>query len=82
MPAGWRNTSPESKACWKPHVSYAQERARVTYIPTLVSQADLRKAVSAAGFEALQLGGDAEDAERLAREKEIRGANPPADHRV
>jgi Cu+-exporting ATPase len=54
------------------NVSYAQERARVTYIPTLVSQADLRKAVSSAGFEALQLGGAAEDAERLARQEEIR----------
>ena len=52
-------------------VSYAQERARVRYIPTLVSQADLRKAVSAAGFEAIQVGGETEDAERLARQKEI-----------
>jgi Cu+-exporting ATPase len=52
-------------------VSYAQERARVTYIPTLVSQADLRKVISAAGFEALQLGVEAEDAERIARQKEI-----------
>ncbi|MFN2144105.1 MAG: cation transporter [Anaerolineales bacterium] len=35
-------------------VSYTQERARIRYVPTLVSQADLRKAVSAAGFEAIQ----------------------------
>ncbi|MBN2043619.1 MAG: copper-translocating P-type ATPase [Anaerolineales bacterium] len=53
------------------NVSYAQERARVRYIPTLVSQADLRKLISDAGFEALQLGGEAEDAEALARKKEI-----------
>ena len=52
-------------------VSYTQERARIRYVPTLVSQADLRKAVSAAGFEAIQLGGETEDAERLARQKEI-----------
>ncbi len=53
-------------------VSFASERARVRYIPTLVSQADLRKAVAAAGFEAVETGGEAEDAERLAREAEIR----------
>jgi len=52
-------------------VSYTTERAVVRYIPTLVSQADLRRAVSAAGFEALELGGEAEDAEALARQKEI-----------
>lgn len=52
-------------------VSYAAERARVKYIPTLVSQADLRRVVASAGFEAVETGGEAEDAERLAREKEI-----------
>jgi Cu+-exporting ATPase len=52
-------------------VSFAQERARVRYVPTLVSQADLRRVVSEAGFEALELGGEAEDAERIARQKEI-----------
>jgi Cu+-exporting ATPase len=52
-------------------VSFATERARVRYIPTLASQADLRRAVSAAGFEAVETGGEAEDAERLAREREI-----------
>ena len=44
-------------------VSFTTERARVRYIPTLVSQADLRRAVGAAGFEALETGGEAEDAE-------------------
>jgi len=53
-------------------VNFASERARVRYIPTLVSQADLRKVVAAAGFEAVETGGEAEDAERLAREAEIR----------
>lgn len=52
-------------------VIYASEKARVRYVPTIISQAEIRRAVSAAGFEALELGGEAEDAEALAREKEI-----------
>lgn len=53
-------------------VSFATERASVEYIPTLVSQADLRRAVAAAGFEAVESSGEGpEDAERAAREKEI-----------
>jgi len=52
-------------------VSFAGERARVNYIPTIVSQSELRQAVAAAGFEAIEAGGDAEDAEALARQKEI-----------
>src|SRR5690606_30580566 len=52
-------------------VNLAAEHASVRYIPTLVSQADLRRAVSAAGFEALAVAEDAEDAEREAREREI-----------
>lgn len=52
-------------------VTYASEKARVRYIPTIISQAEIRRAVSAAGFESLELGGQAEDAEALAREREI-----------
>ncbi len=52
-------------------VSYATERARIRYIPTLVSQADLRAAAKATGFEAVETGGESEDAERAAREREI-----------
>ncbi|MCB2178935.1 heavy metal translocating P-type ATPase [bacterium] len=52
-------------------VTFASERARVRYVPTLISQVDLRQAIAAAGFEAIELGGQAEDAERLARQKEI-----------
>lgn len=52
-------------------VNFTTERARVGYIPTLVSQADLRKAINSAGFEAVETGGEAEDAERKAREQEI-----------
>ena len=52
-------------------VTYATEKARVKYIPTIVTQAELRRAVASVGFEAMELGGEAEDAEALAREHEI-----------
>lgn len=52
-------------------VSFARERARVSYIPTLISQAEIRRAIAVAGFEAVELGGQAEDAEAKAREAEI-----------
>ena len=52
-------------------VSFTTERARVRYIPTLVSQADLRKEVLSTGFEVIDTGGEAEDAEGKAREAEI-----------
>ena len=52
-------------------VSFTTERARVRYIPTLVSQADLRRAIEAAGFEAAEMGGQAEDVEAHARQAEI-----------
>jgi Cu+-exporting ATPase len=52
-------------------VNYASEKAHVKYVPTIVTQAELRRAVANAGFEALELGGEAEDAEAKAREHEI-----------
>jgi len=52
-------------------VALATEKARVRYVPTIVSQAEIRKAVAQAGFEALELGGDADDAEAKARAAEI-----------
>src|SRR5512139_1767194 len=52
-------------------VTFATEKARLKYVPTIVTQAKLRRAVSAAGFEAVELGGEAEDAEAAAREREI-----------
>jgi Cu+-exporting ATPase len=52
-------------------VSFTSERARITYIPTVVSQSELRKAVTSAGFETVDTGGETEDAERKAREAEI-----------
>ena len=52
-------------------VTLVNERAYVRYIPTLISQTDIRRAITSAGFGVLESGGDAEDAEALAREKEI-----------
>jgi Cu+-exporting ATPase len=52
-------------------VSLTTERARVRYIPTVVTQAEIRAAVSKSGFEALELGGETEDVEARARETEI-----------
>lgn len=52
-------------------VMYAAERAQVIYIPTIVSQAEIRKVVRDAGFETVDTGGDVEDAERKARQAEI-----------
>jgi Cu+-exporting ATPase len=52
-------------------VNFTSGKARVEYIPTLVSQVDLRKAIATAGFEAVEVGGDGEDAEAKARQIEI-----------
>ena len=53
------------------NVSYTTEKARVRYVPTIVSQVELRRAVASIGFEAIELGGGAEDAEAVARQQEI-----------
>ena len=52
-------------------VSFASERATVRYVPTILSQAEIRKVISAAGFDAVVLGGQSEDAERIARQREV-----------
>ncbi|HAV76195.1 MAG TPA: heavy metal translocating P-type ATPase, partial [Anaerolineae bacterium] len=52
-------------------VNYLTEKAHVRYVPTMVTQAELRRAVSSAGFESMDFGGEAEDAEAIAREHEI-----------
>src|SRR5512138_2631541 len=52
-------------------VNYTTEKARVKYVPTIVTQAELRRAVVSAGFEAVELGREAEDVEAKAREHEI-----------
>jgi Cu+-exporting ATPase len=52
-------------------VSLVTSHAHVRYIPTIASQSDLRRAISAAGFEAVETGGEADDAEAKARQAEI-----------
>ncbi|MDZ4159261.1 MAG: heavy metal translocating P-type ATPase [Anaerolineaceae bacterium] len=52
-------------------VSFASERARIQYIPTVITQSELRRAVVSAGFEAVETGGEAEDAEAKARQAEL-----------
>jgi Cu+-exporting ATPase len=52
-------------------VSFASEKAHLRYIPTVISQAEIRSGINTAGFEAVETGGEAEDAERKARQVEI-----------
>ncbi|MCX6082629.1 MAG: heavy metal translocating P-type ATPase [Chloroflexi bacterium] len=52
-------------------VTFMSEKARVKYVPTIISQMEIRRAITAAGFEAVELGGDSDDAEARARENEI-----------
>lgn len=52
-------------------VSFTTEKARIRYIPTVVTQSELRRSITGAGFEAVILGDDLQDAERKAREEEI-----------
>ncbi|MGE5123865.1 MAG: heavy metal translocating P-type ATPase, partial [Acidobacteriaceae bacterium] len=52
-------------------VNLTSEHVRIKYIPTIISQAELRQAMKAAGFEAVETGADAQDAEQLARQLEI-----------
>ena len=52
-------------------MNYASEHAIIHYIPTLVSQADLRRAIISAGYDVVETGGETEDAEATARQKEI-----------
>ena len=52
-------------------VSFATERARLNYIPTIISQSDIRHVIKNAGFEAVETGDHAVDVEAQAREAEI-----------
>ena len=52
-------------------VSFATEKAHLSYIPTLVSQGEIRKAIKSAGFDTLASEGQLEDGEEKARQKEI-----------
>jgi Cu+-exporting ATPase len=51
-------------------VNFTTERARVIYISTIINPADIRRGVSAAGFEVVDFDEDVIDAEQLARQKE------------
>ncbi len=55
----------------KAQVTFADEKARIEYVPTIITQAEIRLAVKAAGFEALALGGSDVDAEAEARAREL-----------
>ncbi len=52
-------------------VNLAAEKALVKYVPTVVSQNDLRRQIRSAGFETLEPDVEIEDAEAKARQKEI-----------
>jgi Cu+-exporting ATPase len=52
-------------------VNFTTERAHIRYIPTLISQTEIRHAVATSGFQALESSSEAEDVEAKARQKEI-----------
>ena len=52
-------------------ISYAAERARIRYLPTEITPAEVRRAIEAQGFEVLERSSATEDVERDAREREI-----------
>ncbi len=54
------------------NVNFATEKATVTYIPTVATLSDLKAAVREAGYDVVETEeGEAEDAEKIAREREI-----------
>ena len=53
-------------------VNLSSDKIFVRYIPTILSQMNIRNFLKKIGFEALILGGEAVDQEELARKKEIR----------
>jgi len=52
-------------------ISFVSEKAYIRYIPTMISQAELRRAIASAGFEVVEAGGGDDDAEARARQAEI-----------
>jgi P-type Cu+ transporter len=52
--------------------SLATESVRVKYVPTMISQVEVRAAISRAGFEPLESAGETEDVETQARSNELR----------
>jgi len=53
-------------------INLATEKAVIKYIPTMISQLEIRERIKRAGFEAVILGDEAQDAEAAARGKEIK----------
>ena len=53
-------------------VNLSSDKIFVRYIPTILSQMNIRNFLKKIGFEALVLGGEAVDQEELVRKKEIR----------
>lgn len=49
----------------------ATEKTAVKYVPTIISQNEIRRAIRSAGFEVVEDGSNMEDAEATARQKEI-----------
>jgi len=54
------------------HISYATEKAKIKYIPTVISQSEIRKKIRSVGFDPVELGSDTDDAEGKARELELK----------
>lgn len=53
-------------------INLTTEKATIQYIPTLINQVNIRDLIKKAGFEAIILGDETEDAEAIARETEIK----------
>lgn len=53
------------------NVNIATETARVKFIPTIISQLEIKQAISSSGFKAVETGSDLEDVEGRARRMEI-----------
>ncbi len=52
-------------------VLFTTQRARVQFIPTVISANEIRQEIQSAGFEAVPMGDQDQDVEALAREAEI-----------
>ncbi len=53
------------------HVNLTSEKALIKYVPTVISQNDLRHIIRSAGFNLLEADSEFEDAEAIARQEEI-----------
>jgi len=53
------------------NVNLLDSRARVRYVPTIISQAELRQAAKTAGFNVVEQGGEAEDVEAAVHKAEV-----------